>query len=38
MMTFGIALVTNFYRKAMAFEKGHFPSDPEKVSFYNQVD
>ena len=33
----GIALLTNLYRKAMTFEKGHCAPDPEKVIFYNQV-
>lgn len=33
----GIALITNLYKKAMVFEKGHCGPDPEKAAFYNQV-
>ena len=35
---FAIALMTNLYKKAMSFEKGHISEDPEKLAFYNQLD
>lgn len=35
---FAIALMTNLYKRAMSFEKGHISEDPEKQAFFNQVD
>lgn len=37
-LIFGCALVTNLYKKAMSFEKGHAAMDPEKKSFYDTVE
>ena len=33
----GVALLTNLYRTAMNFEKGHSAENPNKIAFYNQV-
>ena len=35
---FGCAFITNLYKKAMAHEKGHAAMDPEKKTFYDQVE
>lgn len=35
---FAIALMTNLYKKAMTFEKGHASIDPEKEAYFNQID
>lgn len=35
---FAIAMMTNLYKRAMSFEKGHISDDPEKQAFYNQID
>ena len=33
----GVAVLTNLYRKAMIFEKGHCIQDPQKVALRNQM-
>tara|TARA_B110000285_G_scaffold231687_1_gene300974 strand:+ start:769 stop:1038 length:270 start_codon:yes stop_codon:yes gene_type:complete len=33
MILVGLALLTNFYKQAMIFEKGHAVVDPEKEAF-----
>jgi hypothetical protein len=38
MMVFAVTLLTNLYKKAMAFEKGHSNPDPEKVAYLNQIE
>lgn len=34
----GIALAVNLYKQAMAFEKGHHITDPDKQQFMETID
>lgn len=35
---FAIAMMTNLYKSAMQFEKGHLAEDPEEIAFKSQID
>lgn len=37
-LIFGVALITNLYTKAMAFEKNHAAMDVEKKAFYDTIE
>jgi hypothetical protein len=38
LLVFVIALTTNLYKNASAFEKGHTVVSPDKQAFQNKVD
>ena len=38
MLVFAVTLLTNLYKKAMIFERGHSNPDPEKTAYLNQID